>query len=137
MLEYSWPGNVRELENVIERCVVTGTRRTIEPDDLPSDVRSNLGDWTRQERRSGKADELYKRIIEQRESFWTVVYPLYMQREISRGSVRDLIRKGLKDARGNYRIEARMFNMEDNEYKRFLNFLRKHDCQVPFKEFRE
>ena len=83
------------------------------------------------------ADELYKRIIDQRESFWTVVYPLYMQREITRSNVRDLVRKGLKEARGNYKIVARMFNMEDSEYKRFLNFLRKHDCQVPFKEFRE
>jgi hypothetical protein len=26
--------------------------------------------------------------------------------------------------------------MEHGDYKRFLNFLRKHDCQVPFKEYR-
>jgi hypothetical protein len=26
--------------------------------------------------------------------------------------------------------------MEESEYKRFLNFLRKHDCQVSFKEYR-
>jgi hypothetical protein len=26
--------------------------------------------------------------------------------------------------------------MDQNDYKRFLNFLRKHDCQLPFKEFR-
>ena len=137
MMDYSWPGNVRELENVIERCAVTGTKRLIEPDDLPPDVRANRSGWARRERRKGMADELYKRIIDQRESFWTVVYPLYMQREITRSSVRDLVRKGLKEARGNYKIVARMFNMEDSEYKRFLNFLRKHDCQVPFKEFRE
>ena len=137
MMDYSWPGNVRELENVIERCAVTGTKRLIEPDDLPPDVRANRTGWARRERRKGMADELYKRIIDQRESFWTVVYPLYMQREITRSSVRDLVRKGLKEARGNYKIVARMFNMQDSEYKRFLNFLRKHDCQVPFKEFRE
>jgi two-component system, NtrC family, response regulator AtoC len=137
MMDYSWPGNVRELENVIERCAVTGTKRLIEPEDMPPDVRANRTGWARRERRKGMADELYKRIIDQRESFWTVVYPLYMQREITRSSVRDLVRKGLKEARGNYKIVARMFNMEDSEYKRFLNFLRKHDCQVPFKEFRE
>jgi transcriptional regulator with PAS, ATPase and Fis domain len=137
LTDYAWPGNVRELENVIERCVVTGTKRVIEPDDLPHDVRSNRSNWTRRERRRGISDELFKRLIEQRESFWTVVYPLYMQREITRSSVRDVVRKGLKEARGNYKIVARMFNMEDSEYKRFLNFLRKHDCQVPFKEFRE
>jgi len=26
--------------------------------------------------------------------------------------------------------------METRDYKRFLNFLRKHDCQIPFKEYR-
>jgi hypothetical protein len=26
--------------------------------------------------------------------------------------------------------------MEARDYKRFLNFLRKHDCQIPFKEYR-
>ena len=137
MMDYSWPGNVRELENVIERCIVTGTKQTIEANDLPQEIRENRGSWTRRERRKGAADELFKRIVEQRESFWTAVYPLYMQREITRSSVRDLVRMGLKEARGNYKIVARMFHMEDGEYKRFLNFLRKHDCQVPFKEFRE
>jgi transcriptional regulator with PAS, ATPase and Fis domain len=142
LMEYSWPGNVRELENVIERCVVTGNRPVIEPTDLPPEVRSPSrngdGGWHgRRERRRTVADDLFKRITEQRESFWTAVYPLYMQREITRSSVRDLVRKGLKEARGNYKIVARMFNMEQSDYKRFLNFLRKHDCQVPFKEYRE
>jgi hypothetical protein len=82
------------------------------------------------------ADDLYQKLLEQRESFWSAVYPLYMQREITRANVRDLVRKGLVEARGNYKIVARLFNMEPRDYKRFLNFLRKHDCQVPFKEFR-
>jgi hypothetical protein len=90
----------------------------------------------RRERRRTVADDLFKRLIEDRESFWTVVYPLYMQRDITRGNVRDLVRKGLEEARGNYKIVARIFNMEQRDYKRFLNFLRKHDCQVPFKEYR-
>ena len=42
----------------------------------------------------------------------------------------------LEEARGNYKIVARLFNMEAGDYKRFLNFLRKHDCQIPFKEYR-
>ena len=43
--------------------------------------------------------------------------------------------QGLEEARGNYKIVARLFNMEPRDYKRFLNFLRKHDCQLPFKEY--
>ena len=34
------------------------------------------------------------------------------------------------------KIVLRMFNMDIGDYKRFLNFLRKHDCQLPFKEYR-
>ena len=51
-------------------------------------------------------------------------------------NVRDVVRRGLEEARGNYKIVARLFNMEPRDYKRFLNFLRKHDCQIPFKEYR-
>ena len=138
LTEYSWPGNVRELENVIERCVVTGRSEVIGIDDLPLEVRTptNVGLRPKRERRKTVADELFKRLLEERESFWNVVYPLYMQREITRGNVRDVVRKGLEEARGNYKIVARLFNMEQRDYKRFLNFLRKHDCQLPFKEYR-
>ena len=138
MVDYSWPGNVRELQNVIERIAVTGGTEAIRPEDLPIEMRARNGSAARpqRERRRTVADDLYKKLIEQRESFWTVVYPLYMQREITRSNVRDVVRKGLQEARGNYKIVARLFNMETRDYKRFLNFLRKHDCQVPFKEFR-
>jgi two-component system response regulator AtoC len=137
--EYSWPGNVRELENVVERLVVTGRSECVEAEDLPMEIRSRdvLGLRPKRERRRTVADDLYKRLLEERESFWTAVYPLYMQREITRGNVRDLVRKGLEDARGNYKIVAKLFNMESRDYKRFLNFLRKHDCQLPFKEYRQ
>ena len=138
LTDYHWPGNVRELENVIERLAVTSAQTVIRPEDLPLDLRARNGMAAKpkRERRRTVADDLYRRLIEERESFWTVVYPLYMQREITRGHVRDLVRKGLEESRGNYKIVARLFNMEQGDYKRFLNFLRKHDCQVPFKEYR-
>jgi hypothetical protein len=81
-------------------------------------------------------EELYLRLVNGRESFWTAVYPLYMRRDISRSQMRDLVRRGLEESRGNYRIVTELFNMEPADYKRFLNFLRKHSCQLPYKEFR-
>jgi two-component system response regulator AtoC len=138
LVGYSWPGNVRELQNVIERIAVTAGTEAIRPQDLPIEVRASNGSAARpqRERRRTVADDLFQKLIHERESFWTVVYPLYMRREITRSNVRDVVRKGLQEARGNYKIVARLFNMESRDYKRFLNFLRKHDCQVPFKEFR-
>jgi transcriptional regulator with PAS, ATPase and Fis domain len=138
LIEYGWPGNVRELENVIERLVVTGQNEVIAVEDLPVEIRTQQSVMIRpkRERRRTVADDLYKRLVDGRESFWTAVYPLYMQREITRSNVRDLVRKGLEEARGNYKIVTRLFNMDTRDYKKFLNFLRKHDCQLPFKEYR-
>lgn len=138
LVDHSWPGNVRELQNVIERIAVTGGTEAVRPEDLPIEIRARNGSSARpsRERRRTVADNLYTKLIEERASFWTLVYPLYMQREITRSNVRDVVRKGLQEARGNYKIVARLFNMESSDYKRFLNFLRKHDCQLPFKEYR-
>jgi len=138
MVEYPWPGNVRELENAIERLVVTGRNEVIGAEDLPVEIRTQRSVMIRpkRERRRTVADDLYRRLVDGHESFWTAVYPLYMQREITRGNVRDLVRKGLEEARGNYKIVTRLFNMDTRDYKKFLNFLRKHDCQLPFKEYR-
>lgn len=138
LCEYHWPGNVRQVENVVERLVVTGRRETIHLDDLSPEIRvpGQVHMRPRRERRKTVADELFKKLREEGESFWSAVYPLYMNREITRGNVRDLVHKGLEEARGNYKIVLRLFNMDSSDYKRFLNFLRKHDCQLPFKEYR-
>jgi DNA-binding NtrC family response regulator len=136
--EYHWPGNVRELQNVIERMLVRA-QGVVRIEDVPREVRQ-----TRQaepahvepEYRRTIADDLYQRITSENQSFWSTVYPLFMQREITRTAVRDVVRKGLQESRGNYKIVARMFNMEEQDYKKFLNFLRKHQCQPSFKEFR-
>ena len=139
LVEYPWPGNVRELENAIERLVVKARTPMAGIDDLPLEIRMQRGVSIRpkRERRRTVADDLYRKLREDQESFWTSVYPLYMRREITRENVRELVRKGLEEARGNYRIVAKLFNMEPGDYKRFLNFLRKHDCQLPFKEYRQ
>jgi hypothetical protein len=90
----------------------------------------------KRERRRTVADDLFTRMIEGKESFWGAVYPLYMQREITRENIRELVRKGLEHTNGNYRIVTKLFNMQPRDYKKFLNFLRKHECQLPFKEYR-
>ena len=36
---YGWPGNVRELKNAIERARALASRESIQPEDLPAEVR--------------------------------------------------------------------------------------------------
>lgn len=138
MMEYPWPGNVRELRNAVERLVVNGRSGLVTPQELPIEIRSRPGMLAKptRERRRTVGDELFKRLVTDGESFWSTVYPLFMQREITRSNVRELMRKGLEEARGNYKIVVRMFNMPPEDYKKFLNFLRKHDCQPSFKDYR-
>ena len=52
------------------------------------------------------------------------------------GATSQQVMKGLEEAKGNYKIVTKLFNMEPGDYKRFLNFLRKHDCQLPFRDYR-
>jgi transcriptional regulator with PAS, ATPase and Fis domain len=139
LAQHSWPGNVRELQNVIERLVVVGRNDTIGPDDLPPDLRAPVAAAVQSNgtREPAIVEEMYARLTKDRHSFWNAVYPLYMQREITKSDVRDLVRKGLEESRGNYKIMLRLFNMETREYKKFLNFLRKHQCQLPYREYRQ
>jgi len=140
LTDYSWPGNVRELENVIERLLVVSHREVIELVDLPAEVRGHRPQPARgvQAARCNEVvDELYERVTTGGECFWATVYPLYMQRDITRTDVRDLVRKGLEESRGSYKIVVRLFNMESADYKKFLNFLRKHECQLPFQAYRQ
>ena len=59
-----------------------------------------------------------------------------MSRDITRDDLRSLVRKGLEQTGGNYRVLTELFNMPAGDYKRFLNFLRKHHCHVAFQQFR-
>jgi DNA-binding NtrC family response regulator len=40
LMRYDWPGNVRELKNLIESMVVLSPGRTIQPQDIPPEIRS-------------------------------------------------------------------------------------------------
>src|SRR4029450_8035321 len=70
------------------------------------------------------------------ESFWSAVYPVFMSRELTRADLRRIVQVGLETTNGNYRLLVQLFNMPQEDYKRFLSFLRKHDCHLPFQRFR-
>ena len=72
------------------------------------------------------------RILNDGASFWAEVYEPFMARDITRHDVRELVRLGLEHTRGNYKLLVAYFNMPPEDYKKFLNFLRKYQCHVPF-----
>jgi DNA-binding NtrC family response regulator len=129
---YSWPGNVRELRRVVERVVLSARSEVIGAEDLPVGIRPRrLGAAKdRRERRRTVGEDLFMRLLQGGESFWSAVYPMFMQREITRSDVRDLVRRGLEAARGNYSTLVRLLNMPASDQRKFLGFLRRHGCEL-------
>jgi transcriptional regulator with GAF, ATPase, and Fis domain len=142
MVAYRWRGNVRELKNVIERLTLKEFREPVRPTDLPAELLVPIpqpsGGTDNAASRDARsvAQMLAARLFEQHESFWTSVYPAFMSRDLTRHDLRKLIQIGLERTGGSYRMLVGLFNMQPADYKRFLTFLRKHDCQLPFQRFR-
>lgn len=135
---YAWPGNVRELQNVVERMVLRSRHDIVGRDDVSDDL-FNATERTRRpgrERRHSVSDALYARMEHEQQSFWTVVYPMYMRRDLTRDNLRQIVERGLREAGGNYRRVATIFNIEPHQYKKFLNFLRQQQCQPSYRAFR-
>jgi transcriptional regulator with PAS, ATPase and Fis domain len=134
LVAYGWPGNIRELKNVVERLIVRHRGDRVDVADLPPEIQRTLQPSSA--RTTSPGDELFERLFSGRENFWTIVYPAFMSRDLTRADLRALIVRGLEQAGGSYKRLAELFNMPPSDYKRFLNFLRKHECQVPFHAFR-
>jgi DNA-binding NtrC family response regulator len=131
---YDWPGNVRELRNVAERIAVTRFPGAVRAEELPLDLSSGRRSVAAVPRT--QADDLYERLSTGHESFWSAVYDPFVVHDLTREDVRAVVRRGLAETRGNYRLLVRLFNMDESDYKRFLSFLRKHGCHIAFQEHR-
>jgi len=141
LLAYAWPGNVRELKNVVERMVLRCGHGQILAQHLPPEVLAAATPPAPEPTyasvpHASRVSQFLDRMLNQKESFWTVVYPAFMARDITRDDLRFIVRTGLEQTRGSYRLLLELFNMTPDDYKRFLGFLRQHDCHLPFQRFR-
>jgi transcriptional regulator with GAF, ATPase, and Fis domain len=144
LLAYRWPGNVRELKNVAERIAVKQEGGVVRPDMLPNEMR----DATNQKAVPAVheasspavyrpvADAAWNEIVIEGRSFWTAVHAPFMERELTKSDVREIIRRGLKETQGSYRQLIENFHLPASDYKRFLAFLYQHDCHLAFHSFR-
>ncbi len=141
LADYAWPGNVRELKNVVERLIVRNRTEVIHPADLPPEIvrgAAPAAPAASPEAREpvSVSDQLFAAMVNDRQSFWSVVYAPFMSRDLTREQLREVVRKGLERTSGNYKVVIELFNMPPQDYKRFLGFLRKYHCHMPFQQFR-
>jgi DNA-binding NtrC family response regulator len=135
---YTWPGNVRELQNVIEQLAWLQGPSVVGVEHLPPALTRSAVGGVRpmRERRKQTADFIYEGLVTGSYSFWEHVYPMFINRDITRADIMGVVRQALSETSGNYRAVLRLLRIEPGDYKRFLNFLSTHDCNVDFREFR-
>ena len=146
---YRWPGNIRELRNVAERLVLKtpasvlrrhGPARRARPrrGSIASDpAPAGAGAAARPQARP-QVDELIGSHADGtanrsgRRSTRS-----FMSRDLTRDDLRAIIEIGLEhDQRSTIgSLVGAVQHGANEDYKRFLGFLRKHDCHLPFQRF--
>ena len=136
--QYRWPGNVRELQNVVEQAVWMARGDSIELDALPEHVKPQpVVARPARERRRTAADRLFDALVTGRCSFWGDVHGWFLARDLTRNDLRGLVGLGLEKTHGNYHALLTLFRLPPEDYKRFLNFLNTHQCNVDVRPFRQ
>ena len=136
---YQWPGNVRELKNLVERTVVRARKSVIELADLPQEVVLATSKGAAFAGRVTQVDRVgyaLDRMTRHGEDFWSAVHGPFMAHDLTREELRNIVSHGLTQTKGSYRLLVEMFHMPQSDYRRFLSFLRKHDCNMPFQRYR-
>lgn len=139
LCRYHWPGNVRELRNAVERVVSRGLAHEVTISDLAPEIaglREVAKSSAQPAATQSRAELLYSEMVEHGQSFWTVVYGPFASHDLTRADLRAIVSRGLEQTFGSYRVLVELFNMQPNDYKRFLALLHKHHCHMPYQQFR-
>ncbi len=127
---YRWPGNVRELKNLVEVGYHLSDSNEITIDDLGSalEERPRWDDLGRLP--AGSASGLCERMAAGQETFWEAIHQPYLQRELNRTQVREVIAYALAHcSRGSYKRMLSAFGVSDEDYLKAMDFLRHHDLK--------
>jgi Nif-specific regulatory protein len=123
----NYPGNVRELQNAVERAFYSTRGAVITQVSFLESSGSPA---------SYDAENWFRDLTEGRQDFWRAVHDPYKRRDIPRERVVALVDYGLRTTRGNYKAMASKLQIRKDEYRRFMDFLRRNKCLLDFRPYR-
>jgi DNA-binding NtrC family response regulator len=131
LAEYDWPGNVRQLIGLVTTGYAMADGTSIELRDVESLLERSDGPADGGDSRYNPdgGDSRYNRVVDNRDNFWEIVYQPFLDRELNRGQVRAVIRRGLAASQGSYRRLLEVLHLPASDYQRFMDFLRHHDLK--------
>jgi len=106
LVSYNWRGNVRELKNVVERIVILGCGDYIDLDDLPFEIKGNIGD--------DKSIVKYKNYGSNNEMFY---HGFSLEKEVEEMEIYYL-RLALKECSNNHTKASEMLGISRFAFKR-------------------
>jgi len=120
---YDWPGNVRELVNFVKRAGIQASGPVIgaESEELLSRRRSRSTAQAERDEFAGP-----RAAIEAGGSFFDVVWPLFLDRELNRRQLLGFLEDYFWQSRHSLKDLARRLNISDNQYPRFVSALHRY-----------
>lgn len=114
---YPFYGNVRELINILNRGMAEAKGNLIDFEKI--DILFN--------KKKEDRKELILKKIEEGKNFWDTVKKEFLNKEINRDEVKEIIRNGLmKTENRRFKELLKVFNLKDEEYHKFMAFLHKY-----------
>jgi transcriptional regulator with GAF, ATPase, and Fis domain len=123
---YDWPGNIRELRSCIQTGYYVSTGKEITLSDLGEALEEAAREQQLHQIPLVPASDYCLRLVNGEGTFWELVYKPFMDRDLNRGQVREIIGEGLRLSDGSYKGLLDIFGVEPTDYLKFMDFLRHH-----------
>jgi DNA-binding NtrC family response regulator len=139
--QYDWPGNVREIRSIVDTGFHLSDGTVIDPQDFLESLEQAAGlAQFRTALRSiapqavtmtastpaPSAQLLFERLIAREGTFWELVHEPFLERDLNRQQVCEVVARGLVHSGGQYKRLLAAFGISDADYLKFMDFLRHH-----------
>lgn len=127
--QYAWPGNVRELRAVAESSFHLSDGLVIGPESFAESLESvsRLREMSAVPLLGSQQPETELGLLLAGEgTFWELVHEPFLERDLNRSQVRDIIAGGLSRSGGSYKRLLALFGIAQEDYLKFMDFLRHH-----------
>jgi DNA-binding NtrC family response regulator len=132
MMGYRWPGNVRELSALAESIILQGVSK-VDLRALPRTVAREGHRAAGTSAANGTRplyEEIFARIEDGSENFWSAVYAPFMSRDLTRTDVRAVVALAMESGGGTFAALGERLRVQPRDRKRLETFLRKCECEV-------
>jgi DNA-binding NtrC family response regulator len=127
---------VRELRNAVARMAAFCPEGRVDESRIPDSIRKGARGRLEVDLESDAAAAAVAAMLSGAKDFWEAVREPLRAREITKEQARSVLAEGLERTRGSYKKTAELFGLPEDEYGRFMDFLRFNDLKLDFRPFR-